>query len=427
MRKRATPTFFLCCGMALLVTCSTSAQTYRTETRDKQIKTLQVYPVNDWSASPIINLKGNDKLLVSFDELSHDYKRFAYRIIHCDRNWKKSNLNPLEYAEGFSENDIEAYGTSANTLTNYTHYTFTIPNKDVSLKLSGNYAIEVFDRDDAKKIRLTACFSVLDNSVSIKGLITANTNIDTEQNHQQVQFQLSPLGWIIRQPESEIEVRVRQNREIVGEAKNLSPDLINPDKLVYEHIQDLIFEGGNEFRRFEIATFKHAGIGVNRVEYFAPYYNAEILESRFRNKGYVYDQDQDGRYLVHTTDNSSDETNADYFLVHFSFPMDSPLPDGSLYLYGDLVENRLNEDSRLQYNDERKAYEKTLFLKQGSYNYKYVFVSSTDVQPNGRPSVRQTEGSYWQTENEYQIYIFYKPMGGKYDQLIGFTTLKSSF
>lgn len=427
MQKRATPTFFLCFGMALLVTCGSNAQTYSTETRDNRIKTVLVHPVNDWKAAPVINLMGEDKLLVSFDELSHDYKRYAYRIIHCDRDWKRSNLNQLEFMEGFPENDIEAYGSSANTLTNYTHYSLIIPNEDVTIKLSGNYVIEVVDRDVSKKVILTACFSVLDSKTTIKGLITANTDIDTEKYHQQVQFQVYPQGWSIQQPESEIGVLVRKNREIIGEAKQIYPDQINPDKLVYEHLQDLVFEGGNEFRRFEITTFKHAGIGVNRIEFFAPYYNAELMESRARNKGYVYDQDQNGRFLVHTTDYSSDETNSDYFLVHFSYPLDATLSNGTMYLNGDLVENKLDENSRMLYNKDRKAYEKTLFLKQGSYNYNYVVVTSTESQRLGRFTSRQTEGSYWQTENEYQIYVYYKPMGSKYDQLIGFTTLHTSF
>lgn len=427
MKNRVIVALLFWCGLTLSSIDGVHAQLYQTETKDQSIKTLLVHPVNDWKASPVINLHGDDNVLVSFDELSHEYKRYAYRIIHCDRNWKKSNLNQLEYVSGFSENDIAVYGTSTNTLTNYTHYTFTLPNENVTLKLSGNYAIEIFDRDASKKIVATACFSIVDNKAAIKGLITANTDIDTEKDHQQVQFTVTPQGWSIQQAETEINVMVQKNREVGGEAAAVTPDLINPDQLVYEHNRALVFEGGNEYRRFEITSFKHAGLGVNRVAYFTPYYNAELFESKSRIKGYIYDQDQNGRYLVHTTDYSLDETNSDYFLVHFTYPMPLPIQDATLYLHGDLVENKLDASSRMVYNEERKAYEKTLFLKQGSYNYNYVVVASTDNQRQGRPSSLQTEGSYWQTENEYQIYVYYKPMGSKYDQLIGFTTLKTSF
>lgn len=427
MKKRVATTLITSFVMFFMAIGSITAQTYVTGSRNQSIKTVLVHPVNDWKVAPVINLSGDDKIKVSFDELSHDYKRYAYRLIHCDRNWKRSNLNLLEYMEGFQENDFEAYGTSLNTLTNYTHYSFTLPNEQVSIKLSGNFAVEVIDRDDSKKVILTACFSVVDSKTTIQGLITANTDLDTEQYHQQVQFTVHPLGWIIQQPESEISTRISQNQLGLKAVNDLVPDQIHPDKLVYEHNRKLVFDAGNEFRRFEITSFKHAGIGINRIEFFAPYYNAELFEAKVRTMGYVFDKDQNGRFLVRNTDYASNETHSDYFLVHFSFPMDLPVKDATLYLNGDLVENKLDENSRMVYNSERKAYEKTLFLKQGSYNYNYVVVSSTESQQSDRYSSRKTEGTYWQTENEYQIYVYYKPMGSKYDQLIGFTTLHTTF
>jgi len=64
-----------------------------------------------------------------------------------------------------------------------------------------------------------------------------------------------------------------------------------------------------------------------------------------------------------------------------------------------------------------------MFLKQGSYNYQYLYRPSS----GGAPTLLRTEGSYWQTENEYQIYVYYRPVGGRYDQLIGFSELKTAF
>lgn len=426
-RVRITGSVLLGFILFVMVVESVKAQSYATGTRHQSIKTLLVQPVNDWKAAPVINLRGDDKIRISFDELSHNYKRYSYRIIHCDRNWKRSNLNLLEYMEGFQENDIEAFGTSSNTYTDYTHYTFTLPNEQVLFKVSGNYALEVIDRDESKRVVLTACFSVVDAKTSVEGLVTANTDVDTELYHQQAQFTVRPIGWNIQQPESELSVRLFQNRLNFKSKKDLKPDQIHPDRLVYEHDNNLVFEGGNEYRRFEITSIKHAGLGVDRIEYFTPYYNAELFESKPRTKGYAFDRDQNGHYLVHNTDYSSDELHSDYVLVHFAFPMDIPIQNAHLHLDGDLVENRMDESSRMLYNNERNAYEKTLFLKQGSYNYTYALVHTTDDSQTERYSARQTEGSYWQTENEYHVYVYYKPIGGKYDQLIGFKTLQTAF
>ena len=90
-------------------------------------------------------------------------------------------------------------------------------------------------------------------------------------------------------------------------------------------------------------------------------------------------------------------------------------------IHGTLFNNVLDEKSKMGYNFETKQYEKAVLLKQGSYNYQYLFV------PTGS-SVGQTgpiEGNYYQTQNEYSIYVYYRPMGARYDRLIGVTTVRN--
>ena len=400
-----------------------AAQPYQTGSHNAQIKTLLVHPVNDWKASPIIHLGSDNQLLISFDELSHDYKRYAYRLIHCNKDWKPSDLALMEYMDGFSENDLDTYEPSISTNTLYTHYSLCLPNDDVKLTVSGNYACQVFDKDNPDEVLLTACFMVVDTKVSIKNEVTASTDIDTEDRHQQLRYEITPRGWQFRDPLSEIHLTIRQNRRMDNQVYGLQPQEVNPTKLIYEHNRALIFPGGNEYRRFETTTFKRSGLGVNRVAFERPFYNVELFECEPRTGGYTYDQDQNGRFLIHTIDNEPDETTADYFLVHFAYPTSTPSLDEGLYLQGDLVENRLDESSKLRYNFERKAYEKTLLLKQGSYNYQLLFKPSGSKQA----SSFKTEGSYWQTENEYQVYVYYRPLGGRYDQLIGYNELKTAF
>ena len=69
----------------------------------------------------------------------------------------------------------------------------------------------------------------------------------------------------------------------------------------------------------------------------------------------------------------------------------------------------------LQYNEESKYWETALFLKQGYYNYQYVFV------PKGSKTIDETyiEGSHWQTGNDYTILIYLQEEGTSYDKLIG--------
>jgi hypothetical protein len=409
--------------LALLASSALYAQGYQTGSKLETIKTLMVNLDGDWTALPVLMLGSDNKVEISFDELSHDYKRYAYRIIHCNADWKRSDMSVLEYMEGFPENDVENGEQSVSTLTLYTHYAFSVPNDNVKLLISGNYVVEVFDKDGNGEALLTACFMVAESKSLIDANLTATTDIDYKQKHQQLNFTLRPVGLSINQPLNELKVVIQQNHRRDNEVRNISPMSMNGDAFQYEHNKDLIFDGGNEYRRFEITTYKYPGLNVNRVEYFKPFYNAELLPSVNRSTGYTYDRDQDGRFLIHSQEALVDETGSDYYLVHFSLPMENPVLDGGFFLNGDLVNNRLDAYSKVLYNFDSHAYEKTLLLKQGAYNYQYVFRPTK----GGKTSTEPVEGSYWETENEYQIYVYYHPVGERFDRLIGFRQLKSTF
>jgi hypothetical protein len=420
MYKKIIP--ILICLFGLIQT-TLKAQTYQTGTRIESLKTLTVYPDGAWTELPVIRLGSDNTVEIAFDELSHDYKRYAYRVIHCNADWKRSDMNVQEYMEGFPENDVESGEQSVSTLTLFTHYALSIPNNNVKLLLSGNYAVEVFDKDGTGEALLTACFMVSENKSLIDASLTATTDIDFKQQHQQLSFTVRPVGMSIKQPLNEVKVVVQQNHRRDTEVRNINPTTLDGDILLYEHNKDLIFMGGNEYRRFETTTYKYPGLNVNRIEFFKPFYNVELLPTDKRTNGYTYDKDQNGRFLIHSQEALEDKSGSDYFLVHFALPMESPLLEGGFFLNGDFVNNRQDAGSKLLYNFESKAYEKTLLLKQGAYNFQYVFKPTKD----GRPSSETVEGSYWQTENEYQIFVYYHPIGERYDRLIGFKQIQTAF
>lgn len=404
--------------------CFTSfSQSYKNAIYTPSIKTLTICKDRNWSSLPILNLGAENVIHLSFDEMSHDYHRLSYRIIHCNSDWKKSDLATPEFMNGLPENDFEDGIQSVGTYTPYTHYALQLPNPNVQLLVSGNYVVEVFDKYKPKELLLTACFSVLEQKVRINATVTATTDVDYKKEHQQLDLNLSPIGLTIAQPLQELQLVVQQNHSRDQEVRAIKPDNIVGDNLIFEHNAKLIFKGGNEFRRFETTTHKYAGLNINRIEYFKPYYNAELLPATKRSNGYLFDKDQNGRFVVTSQEAQHAATGADYFLVHFSFPMDEPFLDGAMHLYGDFVLNNLDETSKMSYNFEHKAYEKALLLKQGSYNYRYALKKTGSSFANSQP----IEGSYWETENEYQIYVYYRPFGSRYDKLIGYKQLQTNF
>lgn len=397
-----------------------SAKAYRTETFVPQIKSLQVRNSSDWYAPPVIELGGRDRIEISFDELSHNYRDYYYSLIHCNADWTKSNLSPFEYISGFEENPLEDYAVSFNTQVDYTNYRISLPNDMMQLKISGNYVLTVFQRDD-RKIVLTACFSVLEEKITVGTNVRYNTDVDNFKKHQQVSIKLNFSNYQVQSPSTDFKVYVSQNNRTDNQVLLKSPYLVGTRDVTYDYNPELIFPGGNEFRRFECVNFRYNGIGVERIDYFEPHTHVVLYPDKPRTAYYTYDQDQDGKYLIRTSQGNDDDTEGEYMFVHFSLPWEDPLIPGTIHLNGELTNYIFNEDSKMIYDFEKKAFMKSVLLKQGSYNYQYLFVPMNSEK--GETGL--IEGNYYQTENEYRVMVYHRPIGGRYDKLIGMNVLKS--
>lgn len=200
---------------------------------------------------------------------------------------------------------------------------------------------------------------------------------------------------------------------------NIQPLRITNDKIIYEFNRDLIFKAGNEYRRIEFLSNKYNGMGVQRIQYHRPFYHVDLFPDRLRsNKPYLYDQDQNGHFVIRSSQAEDPDTEADYYIVHFALESDL-LENGNVYLLGNIFNNVPNENSKMEYNEDAKQYEKSVLMKQGTYNYQYMFVR--DGEQNGDTS--PIEGNFSQSSNEYRIMVYHRPFGAKYDQLVGVTNI----
>ena len=190
------------------------------------------------------------------------------------------------------------------------------------------------------------------------------------------------------------------------------------NKLIFNHNRALIFPAGNEYRRFEILDEYVPTMRVDHMEYDDTYYHATLFMDEQRIN-YLYDEDQNGRYLIRNGDNVENDTESDYFFTHFALQMPQ-VAGGEVYLFGDLTNNRIDEEYKMTYNLIDHQYELVTPLKQGSYNYMYMFLHDGDTIGETKPC----EGDFHQTENEYAVYVYHRPFGLRYDKLIGFKNIK---
>ena len=173
--------FLLCIAMTL------SAQ--RNEIFSSDIATLQVHNTQQLRAMlPVIQLNSGEQIQISFDNFRHEYRRFTYKITHCEADWSPSTqLFSSDYLEGFSDNlVIEDIQESVNTNVEYTHYSFRLPNDQCRITQSGNYKVSVYDEDE--KLMLNACFMVVDPTMHVELSCTSNTDIDFNLEHKQVEM-----------------------------------------------------------------------------------------------------------------------------------------------------------------------------------------------------------------------------------------------
>lgn len=397
------------------------AQPYRTQALSPEIHTIQVNKNGNWNLKPIVDLSRGDFVHISFDRISDDsFNRLRYRVLHCDAYWKaSSSISEIDYLDGFNDSYIDDYNPSINTTVDYTHFSLSIPNRDVNLKLSGNYVVEVYEDGEPDVVLLTACFSVVDSQLSIAPTVSSNTDIDTNRSHHQLSFTLHHQGMNIRDPRTDLIIFVQQNNRLDNEKAKLKPTYINPGKLIYEHNRDLIFEAGNEYRRFETSSYRYNGMNVAHIEYRRPEYIMDIVTDKVRaGRGYSYDQDQNGLFFIRTNEADNSDTEADYFVTNFSLAVEEPI-DEEIYINGDFTNNTFSDKYKMLYDEETKTYYLSLLLKQGMYNYQYL------TKSGNRFSTSKIEGNYHEAENEYIIYVYYRPTSQRYDSLIGVQTVHS--
>ena len=388
----------------------------------ENIRTVQFFREGWEFAQPVIDLGTDQRLLLKFDELSDRVTNFVYTITHCDAEWYPSRLVQAEYMVGFIENPVTDYAASVNTTVRFTNYLLSLPNEQVSFLLSGNYLLSVFDEANRNTPVLTRRFYVLEPSTEIRGEVKKSTFEGFKGRDQEIDFTVDYSRFSIQDPRTEIKVVVMQNARADNCLMNLKPLFVRDNQLSYDLSRENIFSGGNEFRNFDTKNLRINGLGVVNIKFVNPLYHVTLRTDQIRRAGdYRFESDLNGRYLIKNDRVTDSDLESDYMLVHFSLQMPEPLLGGNIYVFGGLSDLQCLPANKMIWNYELKLYEASIMLKQGFYDYQYVYIE------NGGNRIDNTllEGSYVETENDYQILIYHHGFSSRYDKLIGYRTINS--
>lgn len=381
------------------------------------VKTLRVTVNQDWLSPPVMVLGQGDVLNVSFDHLSHQYHRFVYHIDHCEADWTISEaVFENDFLSGFNDNPIEDYQNSVNTTVDYTHYRFRLPNDRCQLKLSGNYRLTVYDADNENEKVLEAEFMIAEQSMNVGLEVTANTDIGLNKSYQQVSMSVGYNKWNVTNIDEQISTVVMQNGCEASAKRNVRPNLINNRGLVWEHNRQLIFEAGNEYRKYEVLATSHPTMGIEHINWDGHHYHAYpyIAEPR---PNYLTDEDADGAFYIRNSDNTENDYTTDYVFVHYK--LKSPeITNGRIIINGNWTTDANRRTYTMEYDSSDGTYNATVMQKMGYYNYQYLV-----EHPDGSLSIPPTEGSYYQTENRYQALVYYKGTTDRTWRITGYRQL----
>jgi hypothetical protein len=393
---------------------------YTNHVFDQRIKTVQLYQ-DGWNLSyPIIKLNSNGKLVLNFDLLDNHPEAYYYTFIHCDKDWHKSDIFINDYLSGDIENPIEDYINSFNTTISYIHYKISFPNDRVSIILSGNYIIKVYPAEKPDEPVITQRFTVTEDVANIDVTVQRPQMIKENNTHQQVDLTVNYSGLQIIDPFRNIYAFILQNGRWDNGKKNLKPDFYSNNELKYNSLSDKnIFDGGNEYRNFDIKSIKYQTEFVKRIDFIRTNYNIYLHPSENREyQPYFYFKDFNGNYIIAYQEGKKPDIESDYAYVFFTLPSDKMIGGGNMYVSGGLNYWAFDKNNLMIYNQERREYECTMFLKQGWYNYEYVYLK--DGETYGTPTF--FESSHYETENDYIVLIYYRNPRDRYDRVIGSLT-----
>ena len=404
------------------------------------IRTLQVVAGVKWQELPVIKLNGAERINISFDELSHEYHRYTYSVVHLEKDWTESTeLLPSDYINGFQSGlTIDNFEESINTTQDYTHYKLQIPNQNCRLKMSGNYRVDVIDESNGDERVLSAYFMVNEDMMNTGLKASGDTDIDLRRSHQQVMVKTDYSPLKPTDARQQITGYILQNYRWESMKELPLPTSYNQQYMEWDHCRDLIFEGGNEYHKFEILDIHRNSFNVEENiwdrenEIWHTYVWAD-----YKRPSYVYDEVPKGAFLIRNSDNREANITSEYVMAHFTLQTPEPFPY-PLYVDGMWAVNYVNgngngndndngNDShrgdavryRMTYNPEQKAYTGTVPLKYGYYSYQYIM-----LKPDGTTAIPPTEGSFFETRNIYTVLFYYRGNIDRTDRLVGVANLK---
>ena len=397
--------------LLLFVTTTATAQPEKEIAPPFHIKTI-TFVQNKQNMVPVFQL--GDSFQLQFDDLHGNEANYYYQIVHCDYDWKQSQLSVNEYLRGFDNQRIIDYTNSYNALQLYSHYRIQFPNRNTQLIVSGNYMLKIVDENG--DLVFSRKFIIYENIVTVPLQVKRARNIAEANYKHNLEFSVKSTTITFQSPLSNVKVLLLQNGKLNSAITNVKPMFTIGNDLIYKYDTETQFWGGNEFRYFENKDIRAATNNVARIDSQGGVYNAYLYTDEARAKEpYTFNPDYNGNFLINNLNVATSEIEADYAWVYFTLSAPSFYEKKDIYVNGMFNNYAMNAESKMDYNAEKAVFEKAIMIKQGFTNYQYVVADKSGKIDNANA----IDGNFFQTEDNYFALIYYKENNQRYDRIIG--------
>lgn len=387
------------------------------------IATVRLFLNGAETSYPILQLNGGAGITLSFDDLDNEVRNYNYSIVHCTADWKPSNLQDQEYIDGFKEDRVSNYRFSTNTDVKFVHYALTLPNDNMRWTKSGNYILKVFENNESTQPILLRRFMVVENAMQIMPQIVVTASVEKSSTHQEIDFIAKQGDLKATNPQTEVFATILQNGRWDNALTNVKPIFTRGDDLIFDYQDKIVFAGMKEFRYVDLRSLRYKTDRVQDLEEREDGFAVRLRPDKVRAySSYIYNADANGNYVIaNVHDVNNGELSADYAEVTFSLARNDNYESGDVYVFGALTDWELRDDNKMKYNAATRAYETTMLLKQGYYNYCYAFTKKNSAEID----FQEIEGNSYEAENDYTILLYYRPFGSRYDRIVAAQTVNT--
>lgn len=422
MRNTSTILVYFSCSLFLIFFFELNAQIPTSNANfvnsDYDYFSVEAHAKDAPLSGPFLNLLSNDVIQFEFDVFTSPDEDLFYSVFHCDPYWNIDQSNSMDVIQGFTSQRIPFPENSIHTTAVFDHYRFELPNTMTRFIQSGNYYVVVHEGSEFNESTIRLGFRVVvyaegENGLNAEINIKRASSIEHLQSHQKIDFSISLANTPVYDMNKVIPVILQNGRWEDGKM-NFQPTYIAPNNvLVYDFSNgENEFPGGGEWEAFETKDLRLNGYNVQtniRIDnenhiYLYPSQNE-------MNLAYTSRSDLNGSSLIASELYSDDDLTSDYSFVHFE--MNSPELSNKVILE---CGNEWNPRVTCEYSENKKAYVATLYLKQGVYNFRFRIEPS-----NSSEEIKFAEGNHSETENNYQLLVYY------YDRNAGFYKCGGNF